>query len=1357
VLWAGGAVALAEPLTPSQVEFFEQRIRPVLANDCYECHGAKKQKGGLRLDSRDGLKAGGDTGPVLIPGDARRSLLIQSITHAQPDLQMPKDRPKLSASVLVDFTNWVNAGAPDPRDAPPLTDVATASGWDTIFRARREWWSFQPVQKPPIPGATEAMGSGHPVDQFIRAKLKQNNLSSAPPAGRTDLIRRVTYVLTGLPPTPEDVAAFLQDPAPDAFAKEVTRLLDSPRFGEHWARHWMDLVRFAETHGSEGDPEIPHAWRYRDYLVRAFNADLPADQLIREHLAGDLLPDPRRNERDGFNESLLGLTHLRLVEHGFQAVDTLDEQVKTVDSQIDVISKAFQGLTVSCARCHDHKFDPISQRDYYALYGVLASSRPTHLSVDLPERLRVHREELERAKVRIRRRLAEAWSTAADQLTSNLTALKAEGGLDWLVIPGDEFTQRITQLERPIAELNNAGRAAVGRARGIAPSSGSAVAPSARWTFDGGTNDSPGELLGGATVREGRLILDGRGAFFRSAALDRSLREKSLEAWVWPTTLVQRGGGVVTVETADGLTFDSLVFGESEARKWMAGSDGRRRSANLKGPEETAKPGEWIHLVVTYRTDHSIALYRNGEPYGAPYTPTGDQTTLRMFEANSARVLLGKRHTGGGTPFFAGEIEEARLYDRALTTHEVAASFRAGPNLATPAEIEAALTSEQRTERARLLHQIAADRASQAAQFPDYAQRDAARNRWLKAFATAKKQEQHPLQVWDQWRGKPDPDWAAAWTLFTEQQSTEENARRESNAKMFQLQWAVGREETHQWFRYGANPPESVTRPGEFTLEPEGNRILEGLLPAVVLSHRLSQKHNGVFASPPFKVTTDRISVRAVGGKGARVRLISDNYPLGQGGIFPQASLNSSTPTWVMIDTSYRKGSIGYLEFATAEDVTARDRSAPGPGGRSFFGVTDVVFHDAKETPKEELTALTELRSGTPLTSSADLAQRIGTRLHEAIEAWRQETLTEAQRRFLDSFVRAGLLPVGLDSLPQLAAEVTAYRRLETEIPVPRRIPGVVEALPQDAPLLTRGDHLRPADPVPRGYLRVVSEHPYAADTSGRLELAQDLTRPTNPLTSRVMVNRIWHHLFGRGLVSTVDNFGRLGEAPSHPELLDYLATHFVESGWSFKEMIRFLVLSQTWQQSSDASLEAREKDPANILLSQARVRRLEAESIRDSLLAVSGRLDLRMFGPGADAFAPPQDQQRRSVYLTIRRNFLSPFLEAFDAPKPFSTLGRRDTTNVPGQSLALLNDPFVIEQARQWAESVLQRESGDEARLRLMFAMAFSRPPQDSELAACRSYLADLAQAHGATQERLIWRDFGQSLFNLKEFIYLR
>jgi hypothetical protein len=715
------------------------------------------------------------------------------------------------------------------------------------------------------------------------------------------------------------------------------------------------------------------------------------------------------------------------------------------------------------------------------------------------------------------------------------------------------------------------------------------------------------------------------------------------------------------------------------------------------------------------------------------------------------------RHTGGGSPFFSGEIEEARLYDRALSPKEIKGSFNAGPGLVTAAAIAQALTPEQRRSREQLVGDATRLRGKLKEQFPDYAERQAARDLLNASINSAAASQAHPLHPWSLLRDKAGSNFISGWKSFAQEHADEMAARRRFNRESFTPAWDFRGDDVKQWFRHGVNPPEARERPGEFSIEPDGDRIFKGLLPAGVFSHRLSQKHNGVFASPRFKITNDNISVRVVGGKGAGVRLILDNYPLGQGNIYPAADFNSDAPTWVRLDVAYRKGSMAYLEFATRDELTSRNRAAAGPGGRSFFAVERVVFHDGKAPPKEEMTSHTLLLRGDPPSSAEELANRIGGQLLESIAAWRGGLMSEEQRTFLDAMIRAEFLPDSIDEMSGVAALVAEYRRLEAGIPAPRRAPGVLETVAHNAPLLARGDHLRPLDSVPRGYLQLVSGRPYETKQSGRLQLARDMTGAANPLTARVMVNRIWHHLFGRGLVATVDNFGRLGEKPTHPQLLDFLASRFVGEGWSVKDLIRYLATTHAYQMSSETSARAREMDPDNQFHSHARTRRLGAESIRDSLLAISGRLDTAMFGPGVNALASPAEQRRRSVYLMVRRNFPSPFLETFDAPKPFSTLGRRETTNVPAQSLALLNDPFVIEQATHWARKIMREHETESARIRAMFETAFARPPDSAELSASHAFLADLAREHEAAGEQLVWRDFAQSLFNLKEFIYVR
>jgi hypothetical protein len=1348
------ASAADAPITPEQHEFFESKIRPVLVAECTECHNATKHKGGLRLDYRDGWKKGGDTGDAIVPGDAAKSLLITSIRHEDPDLKMPAKAPKLDDKVIADFEKWVNMGAPDPRDQPPANQGGKPS-WPDLLASRRDWWSLLPVQKPVIPAVKSSGWSEHPVDRFLLAKMEEHQLAPAAPADPRSLIRRLTFALTGLPPSPAEVEAFVADSNRDpqtAIRTATDRLLASPRFGEHWGRHWLDLMRYAETHGSEGDPEIREAWRYRDYVIRALNADLPLDQFIREQIAGDLLPKPRVSA-DGVDESVIGPAQFRLVEHGFQPVDTLDDQVKAVDNQIDVVTKAFQGLTVSCARCHDHKFDAISQRDYYALYGIFASCRPAQITIDAPEVQAKNRPELEKLHGRIKAALAEEWTRAAAEFGAQLKRASAPA------VRPPEFNEKINHLKREIADLERPVRQSLEAKGGKASASKNLPSPMAAWSFEKDASDAFGKLNGvlegGAEVRDGRLILDGKGAYLRTEPLPANLESKTLEAWVAPTTLDQHGGGVIGVESTDVHGFDTIVFAEREPRHWLAGSNNGVRSQNVGGPAEDAKPGELIHVAIVYHADNSIAIYRNGQPYGQSYT----KSEARPFEAGKARVLIGLRHKGAGSGFFAGEVEEARVYDRALTADEIAASFQAGAvPVVTTEQIVAALSPEQREQRTALAAKIEALRAE-----ADKA--DPARDAWKKALADAAKNAANPLHLWAKLGATKDAAFPAAWAKLTDPLRTAIDEARKNNAANYPTKWNLAGEDYAKWFPYGSGLEKQPLPVGEFSIEDQGERILDGLLPGGVATHRLSEKHNGLLTSPRFKIETDSISVRAFGSGGAMARVIVDNYPLPSNPIFPKANLDKDEPGWVRIDTAYRKGSMAYLEFGAYDDLTRplRDKGLKAAEKKreqpSHFGVDRIVFHDSKEPPAEENPALAALLTGDAPKTSDELAASYERAIGAAITAWQNGQLTEPQRALLDSLARQSVLPVTLTELAPLRPLVAEYRRLEAEVPELRHAPGVLETVAYDSPLLTRGDHLKPEAPVPRSYLEVFGNQPYQTTQSGRLQLANAIASPQNPLTARVMANRVWYWLFGRGLVPTVDNFGRLGEKPTHPELLDFLAARLVENGWSLKDSIRFLVTSRAFQMSSEPSPAARESDPANDWLSHLRVRRLEAEAIRDSFLAVTGQLDEQMFGKPADLNGP-----RRSIYLPVRRTALNPFLQVFDAPKPFTTLGRRDATNVPAQSLTLLNSRFVIDESTKWSQKLVREGANDTAasRIGLMFAAAFSRPPDDEELISAAAYLDALAEDRKVTTEQLlksapVWQDFAQSLFNLKEFIYVR
>ena len=362
VLAAGRAAGADADLTPSQREFFESQIRPVLVDNCYKCHSAQseKVKGGLLLDTKAGLLKGGDTGPAIIPGNPNASLLIKAIRYTDPDLQMPK-KAKLADDAIAALETWVRMGAPDPRTESAAKAVAM-----TVTESAKSHWAWQPIKHQALPAVSNPAWCQTPVDNFILAKLDAAGLKPNPPADKRTLIRRATFDLIGLPPTPAEVDAFINDNSPGAFAKVVDRLLASPRYGERWGRHWLDVARYSDTKGqirrNVEDPEFPFAWTYRDYVIRSFNEDKPYNVFIMEQIAADQLTTAYKNPTN-------------LAALGFLTVGDrfMGMQNDVINDRIDVVTKGFLGLTVTCARCHDHKFDPIPQKDYYSLHGIFAS------------------------------------------------------------------------------------------------------------------------------------------------------------------------------------------------------------------------------------------------------------------------------------------------------------------------------------------------------------------------------------------------------------------------------------------------------------------------------------------------------------------------------------------------------------------------------------------------------------------------------------------------------------------------------------------------------------------------------------------------------------------------------------------------------------------------------------------------------------------------------------------------------------------------------------------------------------------------------------------------------------------------
>jgi hypothetical protein len=526
-------------------------------------------------------------------------------------------------------------------------------------------WSLKPVKRPDPPklGAAGQKWAKTPIDQFIWAKLAEKKLTPNPPADARTLIRRVHFDLTGLPPTPEQIEAFAKSPTDAAYAKIVDELLASPHFGERWARHWLDVVRYGESDGFERNAPRPTAWHYRDWVIKALNADMPFDQFAKLQLAGDVL-DP---DGDGVKASGFLVAGIHNTVLGANAVARATARQDELEDIIAAVGQSFLGLTVQCARCHDHKFDPVDQTDYYRLTAALGGV--TH-----GERTRVPA-----ARVKL---LAER-----DAVTAKLAALEAT-------------------------------------ARGRVKADGKKPLPApplARWSFDTDAADSVGklhgELKGGAKVANGRLVLDGKGAFVQTAPLATDLTEKTLEAWVLLPDLSTRGGGVVTVEVNSGAPFDAIVFGERQPKRWMAGSENFVRTKDL-GADETVTDRP-VHVAVVYAAGGGVTVYRDGERVGDTYTPAG--SGLQTYKANGARVLLGLRHTGGANGFLRGEIDEARLYDKALSAAEVKASATAGPDalgVSTEAML-AEMTVAEKEQREKLLAERKALDAKVAAAAPE--------------------------------------------------------------------------------------------------------------------------------------------------------------------------------------------------------------------------------------------------------------------------------------------------------------------------------------------------------------------------------------------------------------------------------------------------------------------------------------------------------------------------------------------------------------------------------------------------------------------------------------------------------------
>jgi len=926
-------LTLSAGLAEQRTDFFEKKIRPVLSMSCYECHSAKSKslKAGLLLDRKAGWVRGGKNGAVIHPGKPDESILMNALKYDNHELQMPPSG-KLSETVLADFEKWISMGAPDPRNSS-MEEVFAVGGLKAkSLKEGREFWAFKPIKLPLLPAVQKGEWIQDEIDRYILRGIEEHDLEPSQKAKPTTLLRRIFFDLTGLPPSPQDIKDYQNSSSQESFENVVNKLLESPRFGERWGRHWLDVARYADTTGGGRNNPFPNSHRYRDYVINSFNNDKPFDQFIIEQIAGDLMPSSTDEE---YNEKLTGTGFLALGPHNYELQDKELLRMEVVDEQLTAVGKAFMGLTMDCARCHDHPFDPISITDYYSMAGIFRSTNSL-----VPGNVAgFHERELR-----------------------------------------DEFGEQREQYDQTLASLEKRLKDAVNLFK----------------------------ALGGKESNSNTRSLD-------------------------PLTL-------------EGIVVDELAV---------------------------MKKGNW--KLSTHTPGYVGSGYHH------------DNNTGKGNKSITYRANISK----------GGE-------------YDVQVSYTDGSN----------------------------------------------------------RSKKTPITV----------------------------MHADGEQKIYIDQ---------------TKPPAIL---GTFTSV-------------------------GVFRFEPIERDVVQITT---------------------------------------------EGTEGYV-IADAIRLVAIENK---------YGVPN--FSDKPKETEHDLVA--------------------------------QKKLADAQK-----------------SVEKLKGEIEIHKRSQ-----PPKVAKVMSVLEQektgDWHIHLRGGIRNLGPLVERGFLKVaipkgassVAEIPDSS--SGRLQLAKWIASSNNPLPARVYANRIWHHLFGRGIVASTDNFGEMGDRPTHPELLDYLAKYLIENNWSSKSLIRKIVLSSTYQMTTNVSAIAQKIDPENNLFSRQNRKRLEAEAIGDAMLLAGGQISANH----------PVLEKRRFIFQKLNRNNLSELFEVFDYPNPGLVSGNRNISSVPTQALYMMNNEFVIKQARLVSEIIEKKETNDlNGKITLAFLKCLGRLPNAEEMKTSLLFLEK--KFHKVSLEGLV-----HSLLACLDFRYL-
>lgn len=1303
------------------IEFFEKNIRPVLVEHCYQCHSAdsKELMGELRLDLKSGWELGGESGtPAVVPGKPDESPLILAVRHASSASPMPPNKPQLSDRIIADLSEWIQRGAPDPRDGLATRD--NAARWEAEFARRLDWWSLRPVAKV-VPPSIVSQWPLDAVDQFVLGKLQEHHLQPAPDADALTLLRRLSFVLTGLPANQDLMKRFGTGFAhyPNgALELIVDELLNSPHFGERIARHWMDVIRYTDTYGYEWDNPAKGSWEYRDYLIRAFNSDVSFDQLIREQIAGDLLPAPRVNSHSGLCESLIGPMFYHMGEHRHgdnEVINGVREEM--IDNKVDAFSKAFLAMTVACARCHDHKLDAISQKDYYALAGMFMTPRWTSRSLDAPQRNAATIEQLGQLRSLIHKRMAALWLQQAQEIAEGHVLRQAASKLD----RNELSKSKIGDMEWLLYHLLPKPRSTDWRTSKM--HSASAAHSSTKLTF----------LEDGSVLASGPIPdVDTYTVTFKT---DPGSADQIRIQALTHDTLGNKGPG----RTAHGNFVLSHV--SLSVRPLIFAAEGVGQELVLGEPQQV--------VLASARAD-----------YEQPGYPIAD--ALDPNPRNGWGVGLG------------GNIDRTAWFDFAQPI-----TLQHGG--------EWTITIEQQFGSQHTLGRFQVTTGSKL---------------------SVSQAEMEGLAS--------DAEISSAWQEMVTQWRATTQQRQMSNAKFNRLTDFASPELPQGFVIEGDGMRSGYTRGGEPLVALSGEWAVEQLLPRGYHTHALSSKLPGALRLPHQQdLPGTFLSMSLAGDEWSGYLRVSDNGFQTENVTF----LKQKQPAWRTLGDIAPTNGIQRIAYEIATSdlnpnfpprtgvATAGGVALPpqddGFDKRSWFSVMGIVSHSESGEPLDELQRFESLFTGPTPTSAREAWGYIGTWLSHSLHRYSQSRFAtgigeassrneglsgESQQVFthhgdvdlLNWLLRRKLLRNRMDDDAELTKLVQRYREVEAFLEFARTCNSMDERAltPIDYALNVRGDINRRGDLVARGLpgfatvLDSDSSGKASVDSagSGRLELAEFLTDSRHGLAARVYVNRVWQWVFGEALVRTSNDFGHLGEQPSHPALLDYLTSEFMADGWSTKRLIRRLVLSHTFRQSGVISAEASSVDPNNYWLHHYPTRRLEAEAIRDSLLAVSGRLDPVLYGRPINPhrqvedaakrlFSGPLDGKgRRSIYLEVSIMDRSRFLQSFNAPDPKLPTGRRDETNVPAQALVMLNDPLVLALSEYWSNRLLADDSYTvEDRIESIFLQALGRPPEDSEIARWRALLENLAGDKNVLDDREAWKHAAHIMFNLQEFMHYR